>query len=170
MNASKKSRFAAIAAAALFSVGTLNVHAYQAPSGPPDWTIPFDAGMVCQFPATWEGWAGKTNTREYTDADGNQHFVVTGKGHDFRITNPTNGKVAFQMSQGVRQHIVVYTDGSLKYTTDGALMLGMFPTDIPAGPTTTYYNGHTVLTIRADGVGTLEVATGHTRDICAELN
>ncbi len=74
------------------------------------------------------------------------------------------------MSQGVQQHIVVYPDGSQKYTTNGALLLVMFPTDIPAGPSTVYYNGHSELTITAAGVGTLEKATGHKRDICAELS
>jgi hypothetical protein len=170
MNANKKSTFAAVVAAVLMSAGASSVQAYQFPTTPPDWTVPFDAGMACQFPLTVEGWEGKTNTREYTDADGNQNTVITGKGHDFRFTNPVNGKVTTQKSQGVRQHIEVYADGSQKIKTTGALLLIMFPTDIPAGPTTNYYNGNTVLTIAADGVGTLQKAVGHNRDICAELN
>ncbi len=170
MKAANKRNFVSTLIGALLCSASLGANAYQFPSGPPDWSIPFEAGMVCQYAVIWEGWAGRINTREYTDADGNQNFALTGKGHDFRFTNSQNGKTTTQMSQGVQQHIVVYPEGSSKVTTTGALLLGMLPTDIPAGPTTVYYNGNTVLTITAEGVGTLERAVGHKRDICTELS
>ena len=170
MKAANKRNFVSTLIGALLCSASLGANAYQFPSGPPDWSIPFEAGMVCQYAVTWEGWAGRINTREYTDADGNQNLALTGKGHAFRFTNSQNGKTTTQMSQGVQQHIVVYPDGSSKITTTGALLLGMLPTDIPAGPTTVYYNGNTVLTTTAEGVGTLEKAVGHKRDFCAELS
>lgn len=170
MNAANKRSFLATLIGTLLCVGSLGANAQPFPTDPPDFAVPFDAGLACQFPLTLEGWAGRTNNREFTDNDGNQNTVITGKGHDFRFTNAANGRTATQKSQGVRQQITTYPDGSQKYTTSGALLLIMFPTDIPAGPTTTYYNGHTVLTITAEGVGTLEPPRGHARDICAELS
>ena len=170
MNAINKRSFLATLIGTLLCVGSLGASAKDAPAGPPDWAVPFDAGLACQFALTLEGWEGRLNTRVFTDNDGNQNTVLTGKGHDFRFTNALTGRTAFQKSQGVRQQITTYPDGSLKYTTSGALLLIMFPTDIPAGPSTTYYNGHTVLSITADGVGTLEPPRGHSRDICAELS
>ena len=170
MNATNKRNFVSTLIGALLCVASLGANAYQFPSDPPDWAIPFDAGLACTYPLTVEGWAGKNNTREFTDKDGNANFVITGKGHDFRFTNNANGKTTTQMSQGVQQHIVFYPDGSQKYTTTGALLLVLFPTDIPAGPSTVYYNGRTVLTITAEGVGTLEPPHASARDICAELS
>ena len=170
MKANNKRNILATLVGALLCTVSLAANAYQFPVGPPDLAIPFDAGVACHFPLTHEQWDNKTNTREFTDKQGNQNIVITGKGHDFRFTNATNGKSTTQMSQGVQQHIVVYPDGSLNFTTNGALLLIMFPTDIPAGPSTTYYNGHTELFIAADGVGTLQPPHAHARDICAELS
>ena len=170
MKAANKRNFVSTLIGALLAAASLGAHASTAPSGPPNWVVPFDAGLACTYALTIEGWAGKNHTREFTDKDGNANVVITGKGHDFRFTNVANGKTTTQMSQGVQQQIVVYPDGSQKYTTNGALLLVMFPTDIPAGPSTVYYNGHSELTITAAGVGTLEKATGHKRDICAELS
>ena len=56
-----------------------------------------------------------------------------------------------------------------KTSTNGALLVVLFPTDIPAGPSTVYYKGHTVVNVAADGVSTLEPPNAHARDICAEL-
>ena len=170
MNAANKRKFFSTLIGATLCAASLGANAHPFPVDPPDFAVPFDAGLACHFPLTLEGWEGKTRTREFTDNLGNANTVITGKGHDFRFTNDANGKTTTQKSQGVQQHIVVYPDGSQKYTTNGALLLIMFPTDIPAGPSTTYYNGHTVLNISADGVGTLEPPHAHARDICAELS
>jgi hypothetical protein len=170
MNAANKRKFFSTLIGAVLCAASLGANAYSFPTDPPDLAIPFDVGLACHFPLTLEQWDGKTNTREFTDKQGNLNIVVTGKGHDFRFTNAANGRSTTQMSQGVQQHIVVYPDGSLNFTTNGALLLIMFPTDIPAGPSTTYYNGHTELFIAADGVGTLQPPHAHARDICAELS
>ncbi len=170
MKANNKRNILATLVGALLCAASLGANAHPFPVDPPDATIPFDAGLACHFPLTLEQWDNKTHTREFTDTHGNMHSVSTGKGHDFRLTNNTNGKSTTQKSQGFEQHIVTYPNGSQKYTTNGALLLIMFPTDIPAGPSTTYYNGHTELFIAADGVGTLEPTHAHARDICAELS
>jgi hypothetical protein len=46
----------------------------------------------------------------------------------------------------------------------------LFPSDIPAGPTTTHYIGRIVYNVDPKtGVFTLVSTTGQERDICAEL-
>ena len=171
MNTANKRKLFSILIGALLSVGALNASAAPAPSGPPDATVPFDADLACTFPLTVELWDGNGHTRLVTDKDGFPKFVFSGTGNTFRFTNATTGQSTIQMSQGAHQQIIQYPDGSLKVTSDGALLVVWFPTDIPAGPSTTYYNGHSVLAISAAGVGTwVTPPRGHARDICAELS
>ena len=77
--------------------------------------------------------------------------------------------------------MAIRTDGSVSQTTfnrDGTQTvvatghngLILFPTDLPAGPTTTHYIGRIVYTVDpATGVSTLISMSGSGRDICAEL-
>ena len=137
----------------------------------PDFSVTFPAGYACPgFPLIMDGSGAKLNVKEFTDANGLENVVYSGKGYNFRLTNATTGKSVFQKSQGAHQENIFYPDGSLQQISDGAVLLVMFPTDIPAGPSTRYINGHTVLSIAPDGVGTLEPIRGHVRDICAELS
>jgi hypothetical protein len=146
MSAGNKRKLFSILIGALLSAGALNAGATPVPSGPPGATVPFDAGLACTFPLTMELWEGNGHTRLITDKDGFPKIVFSGTGHTF-------------------------PDGSLKITSDGAVLAVWFPTDIPAGPSTVYYNGHSVLAISAAGVGSWVVAPrGHARDTCAELS
>jgi autotransporter passenger strand-loop-strand repeat protein len=77
--------------------------------------------------------------------------------------------------------VTIRTDGSVSNTTynsDGTLTVSstghngliLFPSDIPAGPTTTQYIGRIVYNIDpATGIFTLVSTSGSQRDICAEL-
>jgi hypothetical protein len=61
-------------------------------------------------------------------------------------------------------------DGAQTVTGTGHNGLILFPTDIPAGPTTTQYIGRIVYTVNpTTGVFTLLSTTGQETDICAEL-
>ena len=51
----------------------------------------------------------------------------------------------------------------------GHNILILFPTDIPAGPSTTLYVGRVVFTVDANGVYTLGSTSGRSTDICAAL-
>ena len=170
MNAANKRRFLSTLVGALLCVGSLSADAQPTPVDAPDFTVPFDAGVACNFPLTIEGSGARLYSREFTDKHGLLNTEVMGMGFAFRFTNIANGKSASQKSQDAHQHTIQYPDGSQKITTDGAVLIVMFPTDIPAGPSTVYYNGHTVLNLTAEGVGTLELPHAHARDICAELS
>ena len=169
MNAANKRKSFAILVGVLLSAGSLGASAK--PTIFPDFSFTFPSGLACPgFPLTIDGSGAKLNVKEFTDGNGLDHAVYSGKGYNFTLTNATTGKSVFQKSQGAHQENIFYPDGSLKQISDGAVLLTMFPTDIPAGPSTRYINGHTVLSITPDGVGTLESIRGHVRDICAELS
>lgn len=170
MKATNKPNHFAAVIGALLAAGTLGVSSAQPPVDMPAFTVPFDAGVACSFPLTLEGSGARLSTKEYTDKNGNLNIFVSGTGYAFRYTNVANGKTTTTPSQGASQHIVVYPDGSQTWTNNGATLLIMFPTDIPAGPTTNYYNGHTALSITAEGVGTLTAQHGKNIDICAKLS
>ena len=61
-------------------------------------------------------------------------------------------------------------DGSQTLTVTGHNVLILFPTDVPAGPSTTLYVGRVVFTIGVDQVFTLKSASGKATDICAALS
>ena len=62
-------------------------------------------------------------------------------------------------------------DGTSTFTTMGHLVLFMFPTDIPAGPSTTLYVGRVVFDVdNATGVFTLKQTRGTATDLCAALS
>jgi hypothetical protein len=54
--------------------------------------------------------------------------------------------------------------------TTGHNVLVLFPTDIPAGPSTTLTVGQTVFKVDATGVFTVLKVSGKSTDICAALS
>ena len=57
------------------------------------------------------------------------------------------------------------------FTATGHFVLILFPTDVPAGPSTTYYVGRVVVTIdNLTGVFTLQETRGTATDLCAALS
>ena len=65
---------------------------------------------------------------------------------------------------------VVNAGGSQTVTLTGNNVLIMFPSDVPAGPSTTLYVGRVVYTVDAGGVFTLVSTSGRATDLCAALS
>jgi len=61
-------------------------------------------------------------------------------------------------------------DGSATQVTTGHNIVILFPTDVPAGPSTTLYVGRVVISIDSAGNYTLLKASGSSADICAALS
>jgi hypothetical protein len=125
-----------------------------------------------------EATGGKLVTREFTDAEGNVvRSITAGKGVDLTYTNygldpenPVAGESVTVKTAGSVTKTVFNPDGTMTVTGTGHNGLILFPSDIPAGPTTTHYIGSIVYTINlVTGVFTLRRTTGQERDICAEL-
>ena len=121
---------------------------------------------------------GNLHTKEWLDEDGNVvRSITAGKGVDLTYSNlgtdpdnPVAGKSVTIKTAGSVTKTVKNPDGTLTVTFSGHNGLVLFPTDVPAGPTTTQYIGTVVANIDPEtGVFTLLSTAGQQRDICAEL-
>lgn len=128
------------------------------------------AGVGCAFPLAFVGTNGIIHTKEWLDSAGNtSRFFFAGKGVILTYTNLATGKSVTIKTAGSVSHTTVNPDGTVTLELIGHNGLIMFPTDVPAGPSTTQYIGRVVLTIDTNGVGTIQSTSGSQRDICAEL-
>ena len=95
--------------------------------------------------------------------------LSAGKGFDLTFTNGISGETLALPSKGSIQRTTVNADGTQTVRLTGNSVLIMFPTDVPAGPSTTLYTGRVVYTVDANGVFTIQGSSGPTTDICAFL-
>ena len=144
-----------------------------ADQGPPDFTAQYPAGMACSdFGLQVEVWNGQGKSKDLGDHHGKHRTLNIGRGGAFRYTNMLTGKQASSEPQGTLQLTTTFdADGSQKVTVLGSLLLIWFPTDIPAGPSTTFYDrGLVSFKLSPDGVGTLLKSKGASLDVCAALS
>lgn len=137
------------------------------------------ADMACPgFALRLEQSGGNLHKKEFTDRNGDPVKVIqAGKGFLLTYTNlgpdvdhPVLGKSISIRSNGSVSKTTINPDGTQTVNATGHNGLILFPTDVPAGPTTTQYVGRIVYNIDpATGVFTLVSTTGQERDICAEL-
>jgi hypothetical protein len=136
-------------------------------------------GLACpDFNLGLSSVGGNLHTKEFKDENGNVvRTIVAGKGVDLTYTNfgpdpeaPVAGEFVTVKTAGSVTNTVTNPDGTLTVTATGHNGLVLFPSDVPAGPTTTQYIGRIVYTVDpATGVFTLLRTSGQQRDICAEL-
>jgi hypothetical protein len=136
------------------------------------------AGTGCAFNLGISASGGKLHTKEFYDTSGNLVRIITaGKGVDLTYTNygtdpdnPVAGESVTIKTAGSVSKTVVNDDGTQTVTATGHNGLVLFPSDVPAGPTTTQYVGRLVYNVDPKtGVFTLISSSGQQRDICAEL-
>jgi hypothetical protein len=158
---------AALAVASALAVGT----PVPVSAAAPDFSFDLPAGVACAFPLRVEGTGDKRIMREFTDRNGNVvRLLSAGKGFTLTFTNTSPGGESLTLqSNGSVERTTVNSDGTRTVVSTGHNVLILFPTDIPAGPSTTLYVGQIVYTIDADGVFTLQSTSGTTTDICALL-
>jgi len=120
---------------------------------------------------------GSLHLKTFTDRNGNRvKAIQAGKGFLLTYTNigpdsenPVPGKSVSIRSNGSVSKTTYNSDGTQTVSATGHNGLILFPTDVPAGPSTTQYVGRIVYTIAADQTFTLVSTTGQERNICAEL-
>jgi hypothetical protein len=143
----------------------------------PDFILPVGTGCP-EFNLGVGSTGGNLVTREFVDKDGNVvRTLVAGKGVDVTYTNygtdpqnPVAGESVTIKTAGSVTRTVNNPDGTQTVTATGHNGLILFPSDVPAGPTTTQYIGRIVYTVDpATGVFTLISTSGQQRNICAEL-
>ena len=135
-----------------------------------------DAGIACaDFAVGLDFIGGKRNVREFTDKNGDVVGVlVTGAAEAVVVTNLTTGESVTAPSRGANTRVTVTGEGTGDVVHTGNLLLILFPTDDPAGPSTTLIQGRTVYTYAPDpfpnsDLITLKSITGKTTDLCAAL-
>jgi hypothetical protein len=137
------------------------------------WVMDLPAGLACaDFDLRVEG-AGDANrvVHEWTDEDGNVVRTITaGTGDSLTYINLATGKTYSSRSNGAVDKSSINPDGSSTKVLTGHNVVIMYPSDIPAGPSTTLYTGRVTITIDSAGTWTLVQATGRGLDICAAVS
>lgn len=131
----------------------------------------YDAGVACAFPlGVTYGDGGPSKFKELTDGHGNVvGWLWGGRGNALTYTNVDTGATFSSRANGFNWKSAVHEDGSSTLRMMGHSVLIMFPTDVPAGPSTTLYTGQVVSHWAADGTTTVVKESGLQLDICAEL-
>ena len=166
----RKTRNLALRVAALALASALPV-ATAATASAQELVLDLPAGVACDFALHVEGTGDNRITREFTDEDGNVVRILSaGKGFDLTFTNVGTGKTFELPSNGSVMRTTINADGTATVENTGHNVLILFPTDVPAGPSTTLYVGRLVYTVDLNtGVFTLQSTSGPTTDICALL-
>ena len=155
---------------ALVSAATIAIPS-PAAAADPDFRIELAAGVACAgFALRIEGHGDKRIMKEFTDANGDVvRTLAAGKGFALTFVNEATNTTLQLPPNGSVSRTTVNTDGTFTVESTGHNVIIFFPTDVPAGPSTTLYVGRVVYTVDADGVFTLQKASGRATDICALL-
>lgn len=141
--------------------------------GAADVVVDLPAGLACAGFDLRVEIVGNPNrvSREFTDRNGNVVRMLTaGKGNTLTFTNMQTGASLSLRPNGSVEHIAVLPDGSQAWKTTGHNVLILFPTDVPAGPSTTLYIGQVNFTVDTGGTFNLGKTTGRSTDLCAALS
>jgi len=136
-----------------------------------DSTFVLPAGLACNFELSVVSVGGDQVNKEFKDKNGNLvRSLSAGKGAALTFTNNGTGATMSLKPNGAVTHTTYNPDGSQTVVITGHNVLILFPSDVPAGPSTTLYVGKVVFTIDPNGVFTLQAVSGKTTDICAALS
>ena len=151
---------AAIATVALIAPPSPAVDGYQ---------IEFPAGLACpDFGVGINLTGGNQRVHEFVDEAGNPvRLLTTGTGSTIEFANLLTGETVILRSRGAVSDTRIHSDGSATVTSIGSNLLILFPTDVPAGPSSTLIVGRLVFTVDSAGVFTVQSVSGTTSDICS---
>jgi hypothetical protein len=151
-------------------VAVLASVALPVPAHAADVELQLPAGLACEFELGLSITGGSTVPRDFTDAEGNTVWSLSaGTGSAITFTNLSNSATLSLKSNGAVSRTTWNADGSSTVQSTGHNVLLLFPTDVPAGPSTTLYVGRVTYDVSAEGVFTLLSTSGASTDICAAL-
>ena len=117
-----------------------------------------------------ESSGGSQVSKTFAGKDGTVRLLFAGTGSTLTFTNlRTNTSLSLAPNGAVTQ-VTVHPDGSSTWMTTGHNVLILFPTDEPAGPSTTLIVGQTVFNVDARENFTVLKVSGKSTDICAALS
>lgn len=129
------------------------------------------AGVGCSFPLVIESRGTPNFSKEFLDKNGNVvRLMSAGSQVDYRLTNKDTGLQYVVNGRGAMQKTVPTGNGGSELSLQGHSIIIMFPSDVPAGPSTTSYEGRVVIAIDAQGNYTLRETSGRQADVCAKLS
>ena len=165
---SRRLSLSTAAAVAAISLATATP-ADAAPLDPVD--VMFTAGQVCAFPLRVQGTGGNQVVKDFPGPNGDQITVSAGTGYDLVFTNVVNEKKLRLPSRVSSTTTITHPDGSKTVVLAGWNVLFLFPTDVPAGPSTTLHVG--IVVYEDDGNANFTVdqhlTRSRTTDICATV-
>lgn len=134
--------------------------------------LTFPAGIACGFELGIDvGDGGPQHYRAFTDDAGQVlWWIAAGRGNDLTFTNVATGAALSLDATGAVQAAANHPDGTTTLTLIGQNVLILFPSDVPAGPSTTLQVGRVVIDIDAAGNFAVRAVSGITMDICAALS
>jgi hypothetical protein len=148
---------------ALFAVGRAEAA--------PDSTQTFAAGEACVFALRIDITGSTQVNKTFEGADGRVRLLSAGTGSDLVFTNLATGKTFTLTGNGSVTWTRIDASGSARLTLTGHNIAIYFPTDIPAGPSTTLVVGREDIAVDlATFQFTRLSRTGETTDICAALS
>ena len=169
MNHLSRSRIRCVLAC--LTAATLGSAGQATAADPPDFTYDFPAGSACAFELLIDGWGGNQVYREFLDKNDNViRTLSAGTGSALTFTNVGTGGTYSTKANGAVTHVTYNPDGSSTWITTGHNILILFPTDVPAGPSTTLYVGRVVFTVDSSFNFALQQHSGTATDICAALS
>lgn len=134
-----------------------------------DYSEVFPAGIACpDFALQVVG----TGTAKGFSGDGSvgRGLLSAGTGISYTFTNLTTNASWFPSAVGATKKMQPHQDGTTTYTVTGGNAIILYPTDVPAGPSTTWHAGRVVYTVDALGNWTVNRSSGAKIDVCAELS
>ena len=129
------------------------------------------AGQACSFELQVDVTGGTQVNRTFQAPDGSLRILAAGKGSDLVFTNGAQPSHTLELKgNGTASWTSIGAGGSARLTVTGHNVLFYFPTDNPAGPSTTLVVGREDIAVDlATFQFTRLSRTGRTTDICAAL-
>ena len=140
-----------------------------ADQGSPD--VEFPQGQACNFKLDVYIDGAGPDTKTFFDRNGSPvRTISAGRGPGLTFVNADSGSEYTTAPNGSVARAVFNADGSQTNYLTGHFVVILFPTDIPAGPSTTLYIGRVVYTVDNQGIFTLRESSGRSIDICEALS
>ena len=166
-------RFRRLATATVLALAAMIVAAQPASAQGHD--LVFPAGIGCDFELALDNIEGPPLRREFTDRNGNTVRLFAGKSGAVTYTNDVTKESLTFRSRGTALRITNRPDGTQLLEFSGNVGIILFPSDVPAGPSTTQINGRLVIENSAPDptgffVSTVLHQVGKQTDVCAALS
>jgi hypothetical protein len=162
-------RFRRLATATVLALAAMIVAAQLASAQEHDLVL--DPGVACDFGLGLDGGAFPPERKTFTDPNGNPITVLAGKSGAVTYTNLATEESLTFRSRGTALRITEMSDGTQLLEFSGNVGIILFPTDVPAGPSTTQINGRLVMSFDpVTGFTVVLKQEGNQIDVCARLS